>query len=54
MTNQMKIYKEQERKRLERMKTFSEIQSSKNPLTKEEIEKLAEKNPKTWSVFNKQ
>ena len=37
-----------------RIHTFNEIQSGPNPLSKEEIKKLAEKNPRIWAQFVKE
>lgn len=37
-----------------RIHTFNEIQSGPNPLSKEEIKILAEKNPRIWAQFVKE
>lgn len=34
-----------------RIHTFNEIQSGPNPLSKEDIKKRAEKNPRIWAQF---
>lgn len=37
-----------------RIHTFNEIQSGPNPLSKEELEVLAKKNPRVWAQFTRQ
>jgi len=51
MKSQTKIQNEEQRKLHERIKTFHEMQASDNPLSNDEIRRLAERNPKTWSLF---
>jgi hypothetical protein len=36
---------------MDRVNTFLEIQNGPNPLSKEELVRLAKKNPRTWSMF---
>lgn len=44
---------EQERKAAERKALFAEIQAGPNPLTDDEITKLAAKDPARWAEFVK-
>ena len=48
---QEQMFRAAERRFFDRIHQFVEMQSGPNPLTKEEIARLAERHPQRWGCF---
>ena len=51
MKSQIQMYREAERKIADRNAAFVEIMQGPNPLTPEEVDALAEKDPARYGIF---
>lgn len=48
---QLRLQQDADRRLRERYRHFAEIQAGPNPLTREELARLAEKHPERWGIF---